>query len=465
MKVIVCFMIAALMFICSPKSFTSKSQSRLPASQISYTFKCFKALEPYSFRKFITKSKVIDGVFYPRTNNALFRGIKNEWEINPTTFVQTIADETIFYRALAYDLYRKELLGFNGPKLSSEVQTYLSYHGMGELFRGFQTCVNDLPEESKEAEASYLAAHLIDETYRMHEKKGHLSSRYLEYKSKYYIDFINKPGFNFSPKENVISRGEMIFTSNRYSQAAAYATTYIVGFNDTQERAIDLNYYNYEFYKAGWIHHINDTDEFVQPGYFTGNEIRYLSDLKNGYDLLKIELNNVPMIAVIKNAKSIHRSISNPQLIDTSKEKIDATLLGVITFCKPKKECLWPEEIASRFREVRSLEKLERNFMNSLSRISLNGAKATYLYKAPESIKVTKATYGSFDVTKETASFCDKKEVCEYKISQKFLFANPIKDFQEEFKVSWTCELSKRSKTKTVDSPAENQTLTLDCAP
>ncbi len=76
-------------------------------------------------------------------------------------------------------------------------------------------------------------------------------------------------------------------------------------------------------------------------------------------------------------------------------------------------------------------------------------------------IIVTKARWGEKDVTSEAEAFCNSKELCNYKISPRFIGKH--EGLKKTFFIQWKCQTDAKVERIDVPEDATNKTITLDC--
>gem|GEM_PF-6817008 len=77
-------------------------------------------------------------------------------------------------------------------------------------------------------------------------------------------------------------------------------------------------------------------------------------------------------------------------------------------------------------------------------------------------IKIMKALWGTKDVTSEAAAFCDNQNVCDYKISTRFIGQH--EGTNKIFEITWTCHGAEKEQV-TIKRPHddENRLVSIEC--
>jgi hypothetical protein len=443
----------------------------------NYAVTCSQAPGDFSFAQFEPQAETYRGKQYPRKNQVLYRGINNAWESNPVNFLKAaFGDVTAFYESWAYQLYYKEFLDRNNEDTHSQLMAYFDYYKLTAHFKNIKTCLQKLPEDIQIKEASFLAAHMIDFTFKVHQGKNNIVNRYLDYASRNYIDFIGIDGYQFNSVENIIGRGELIFLTNNYNNAKKYSGNFILGFYENKDRSVDLNFWNK---KNGFKNYFvpkygpgrgvvapNDMDEFNLPGYIFPQDI-YMIESNRGYALLKLNYQGETIIAVMKAHNGLSNIIKEKGVIEQlNGEKIEAHLMGFIKACDPLSTvapCSVPKELVNKFTSQSPPDSFDHSLETSLTKFNINGKSLSWLPLGSVKIEILTAIYGGIDVTAKAKLFCNKRSVCNYKIHQKYVFDKYDPDFVGDFVATWKCTGSDEIKTLSVPSPAEDQKVVFQC--
>lgn len=424
--------------------------------------------DSFSFQNF---NKSVNG----RENQLLFRGIKNDWEITPKMLWESLFEESLpGQKSFAFSLYEKELLD-NG-KSSGLFRSYIKKYELFDLFESIKSCIQLLKPEEKEIAASFGAKKILDTHFLNREQNGQLISRYID-DGAYRLDQINWNNVDYcgygesklDSTDKFMGRGELIFGSydSSVSQMYYYFGNILVVYSEKANRQLDSNQWHRNKY-GQTVHHPNDQDEFVLPGYALSKEVLGFYLLNMGNSIYFIERNNEYKSLFIYKAE-----LPNGEVSSSEKLRKKFSLIGYFSDQKFDDEQM--KLVLKQLNVNQSLLEnegeilnLKQYFLSKFNNQFTHQANLNFFYKNPPSlITIVSASAGDRNILKEVSDYCNNKVTCNYKIAQKFLNLNPPLNETETFKLEYKCKSSdgKWSEVKEIkiDPSIIDKRFTLTC--
>lgn len=408
---------------------------------------------------------------YPRYGRVMYRAIRDDWEVNPSRFIQAaLGDPTAFFQTYGMRLYTEELLGAHDRRLSRDISAFLRANGVEDFFAAKRKCFDALqiPAEDREREARLIAAETLNATYEEHFRAGRIPERYLIESSRKNVDWMDDPG-TFHPimteEDKVMRRGELMFSTIYTPNLGLYigAGGFVVQIRERRQRSIDGNYYNYVYLGGRWGYHPNDKDEFLTPGFTAPGDIAGIYDTRTGLVYAKIAYAGNSYVAVHRSGYT-DEFLSGADLTDAPKAR--TRVVGVIAYCAAE-PCELPAGLGAKlsWASAGEIGAAAPAIQRALSAAVKPKAGALALINTLDSIQVVKARYGTLDLTEKVRAWCDGKQDCDYKLSDRFVFGKDSPEFRGDAEVEWTCakDPAKTPRKSALADPARDRLLALRC--
>ncbi len=453
-----------LITLCSYFVLTTetKAQSQPTNKIFSYTSKCLKTKKDnFSFSQFDPERRGI----YPRNDRTLFRAYPTTSELSLSTFMRGVmGDNSAFFSSFSHSLIAQQLIDNNKTKQETDLNNYFTAYGDLNRFASLKACIAKLNGVEKVREANIVAADILNEVFYKHLENNVIPERYLDYQSRTNVDYFNQPHFYpiQKPVDVLMGRGEIIFATSNYRMTSIYPREYLVSVNQSELRSIDLNYWNKNKY-GSWVHHENDTDEFITMGFFESKS--FISLYKRSMNILSIKMKQDDTTYILLTTLNNETKT----LIDTPNSEVRKYLIpifGIVTICPQTGDCPTPTGIIDQFDKIQISAAGLTYLENELKEANVF-ATGSFLKFHPAfkdtSIKIKKATYGDQDVTKQVLNFCQNKMRCSYKFKHSYVFpgAQPTA-FKGSAMITFTCG-DREPTSVTIAEPAEDKIADLQC--